>query len=190
MNTNTSLSEKKVVLFLTIYGLLVFYLGYSHFYQSLPRILFGASVILITASLILSYFTGSGLRAFFDTIPARFLSLFHAYRIFAGLCFLYFRHQLPYHFATDAGYGDIATGFLAIAVFLFLQNRTGYLILAVVGLLDLVNAMSQGMALAITGNQEMVALVNLPMIMIPLFMVPPTVLIHIAMLNRIIRKNL
>jgi hypothetical protein len=190
MGKDTIHIGKKVVLFLTLYGLLAFYLGKIKFYEAIPRIFFGLSVFAISASLILLYFTGPKLRDFFDGIPMEYLSLFHAYRIFAGWAFILYQHQLPARFAVEAGYGDITAGFLGIIVFLVLRNKWGFLLLNTIGLADVVNALSHGLTLALAGDRAMSPIINLPMIMIPLFMVPPTIYIHVVALVRIFRNKI
>jgi hypothetical protein len=192
MNTlhfSNSKTEKRVVLVFTFWGLIIYLLGYSKLYASIPRPFFGMTAFLTIAVLLISYFQITSFKRFLNSVPLRYLALFQAWRIFAGMLFLSFRNQLPAAFIHEAPYGDIVTGFMGIAVFVFLQNKMGYFIVNIVGLADLIIALSIGLYYALSGEPKMVPILALPLILIPLFGVPIAVLTHVISFSQLIKAK-
>jgi uncharacterized membrane protein len=188
-NFNNGKTEKQAVLLFTIWGLVTFLVGYTKVYANLPRQLFGLTVFVLLATLIVLYFRNQPFKHFADGIPLKYIALFHAWRIFAGLVFLAFQNELPPTFVHEAAWGDIISGFLGIVVFIFAQNKIGYLIFNVIGLLDLILAMGLGMSFALTGDPKMAGIVALPLILIPLYGVPITAFTHIFSLARLFKST-
>lgn len=103
--------------------------------------------------------------------------------------------QLPAHFARPAGWGDIAVGFAApVVAFALLRGVSGSRTLAVAwnlfGLLDLVVAVGMGSGLLVPlllpGHGPVapaVALQQFPLVVVPAFAVPVSVLLHFLALN-------
>ena len=109
--------------------------------------------------------------------------------------------QVPAHFALPAGWGDIAIGAAAPLVALALMRRIpGARALAigwnVLGLLDLVVAVGMGTGLLATllapGPGARVPPVPVmgafPMILVPAFVVPVSVVLHLLALGRLVRE--
>lgn len=113
-----------------------FFLGYIHAFDVLLRPLFGAIIGLILTTLILTYSLNKKFRIFMDSLSLKSLTLFHAWRIFAGWVFLSFSDRLPQTFINHAAYGDIISGFLALSVFLLMQKKWSYYLFNLVGLVD------------------------------------------------------
>lgn len=106
--------------------------------------------------------------------------------------------QLPAHFAVPAGWGDIAVGVSAPLVALaLLRGLRGSLALAtawnVFGLMDLVVAVGMGTGLLapllVPGLGPRVpsaaAMGVFPLVMVPMFLVPMSVLLHLIALGRL-----
>jgi hypothetical protein len=188
-NFDNSKTEKKIVFLFTIWGLVTFIIGYTKLYANLPRQVFGISVFLLLATLIVFYFKNQSFRHLADSIPLKYIALFHSWRIFAGLAFLAFQNRLPATFVNEAAWGDIISGFVDIIVFILAQNKIGYYVFNIIGLVDLILALGLGMTFALTGNPKMADIVALPLILIPLFGVPITAFTHIVSLTRLIKNE-
>jgi hypothetical protein len=109
--------------------------------------------------------------------------------------------QVPAHFALPAGWGDIAVGLTAPVVALVLAGgarigRPLAMAWAVLGLLDLVVAVGMGTGLlapflapALGPRVPPVAVMGVfPMILVPAFAVPVSVLLHVLVLGRLLRE--
>jgi hypothetical protein len=126
-------------------------------------------------------------------IPLPTLVVIHVGRVI-GVAFLmlYSAGRLPYTFAHSAGWGDIATGVLAIPVAWAIQRRVAgwrWITMAwnTLGMVDLLAAVTLGVGSApgslIRFNFEAPgsgAIVAFPWVLIPAFFVPLFLLTHIA----------
>jgi hypothetical protein len=135
-----------------------------------------------------------------DATPAWWLVGLQVYRVF-GSVFLagWIAGNLPGIFALPAGAGDTLVGLLALPVALLLRSGArGALGLAVVwnvlGILDLVNAVTIG-ALTTPGPLQLIVPdhVNLvsayPLVLIPAFAVPLSLLLHATSLRQLRRLS-
>jgi hypothetical protein len=181
--------EKRVTLVVVFWGIASFLLGYFGFFNLIPRPLFGATVVVILTSLILSYQVHKSFREFCNSIPLKAIALFHVWRIFAGWIFLSFADVLSPTFVSNAAYGDIISGFLGLYVFAFGHTKLNYYIFNIVGLLDFVVAVGTGISLTIIGDDGMAPIIQLPLIMIPLFGVPLSGFTHFISLSRLLKMK-
>jgi hypothetical protein len=113
---------------------------------------------------------------------------------------LYADGRLPAPFAPSAGWGDTITGVAAVPVtFLAAQRAAGWQPVAlawnVFGTADLIAAIGLGVASAadspiplFTGGPDTTLMAQLPMFIIPAFLVPLLMLTHIAVYARL-RRN-
>lgn len=175
------------------------WLTWSGFYQGasdrIPTIPFGL-LIPITAGLFL-YWRWPLLRNIIEATPQQWLVSVQVYRVL-GVIFLvlYAGGQLPGEFALPAGVGDVMVGLLApVAGIAYARRWNGSAGLLrfwnLLGLADLAVAVTTGF-LTSPSPLQMLALgrPNLlisafPLAMIPVFLVPLSVLLHLASIRKL-----
>jgi hypothetical protein len=176
--------------------LVAVFAGVFHTPGDLPPVAMGLAVVTPPAIAIWAAFTSARFRVWARSLDLRFLTLLQAWRI-AGLAFLALAAtgSLPDGFAVPAGIGDVAVGVTAplVALYVIGRGRLGqrvYLAWTVFGVLDLVNAVALGVLhsdsriglLATDVNTSLME--ELPMVLIPAFGVPFTLVLHlIALVN-------
>ena len=150
------------------------------------------------AAPIIAFFSffwfSSAFRDFVLNIDLRLATAIQAWRA-AGLGFiaLYGYHVLPGSFAWPAGLGDLAIGLTAPWVMLALIRRPSFassnvfVAWNVLGLVDLVNAVSIGalssaLATGAAGEITTGPMARLPLVLIPAYLVPIFVMLHTAAL--------
>lgn len=133
-------------------------------------------------------------RDFVLSLDLRFIAGVQAWR-WAGLGFLslYAHNILPGVFALPAGLGDMAVGFAAPWMILSLVRRPDFAASAtfrrwnVLGILDLVVAVSLGtlsatLSTGAPGEISTAPMATLPLLLIPAFLVPLFLMLHVAAL--------
>jgi hypothetical protein len=179
---------------------LAFVLGGSGIFQATPSRAFPALALAI-ALLILTgawlLYRSSALKTVLVTIPLPWLVGIQLYRVL-GLNFLvlYALGRMPGEFAIPAGWGDVAVGLAAPVVGYVLYQGYRWSCLAalswnVFGILDLVVAVATGF-LSSPGPFQVLALENpnvlitaFPLVLVPLYAVPMSILLHLAALKRL-----
>jgi hypothetical protein len=160
----------------------------------------GAPLLLFFAGLRLS----RSFRDFVLSLDLRFIAGIQAWR-WAGLGFLdlYAYNVLPGIFALPAGLGDMAIGFTAPWMILGLvrqpdfAGRAGFIRWNVLGILDLVVALTIGtltatLSTGAAGEISTAPMATLPLLLIPAFLVPLFLMLHTAALmqsRQIIRRR-
>lgn len=179
---------------------LAFLLGTSGVVQAAPTKVFpGVAVALVVAILtgsILLY-RSSALNAVIAAIPLPWLVGVQLYRVL-GLNFLvlYALGRLPGEFAIPAGAGDVVVGLAAPVVGYLFYKGYRWSCLAVLswniaGIFDLVIAVATGFltspgpfqALALETPNELIT--AFPLVLVPVFAVPLSILLHLAALKRL-----
>jgi hypothetical protein len=174
-------------------------LSWSGFYQGsgsrIPTIPFGL-LIPIAAGVAL-FWRWPLLRRIIDSVPQSWIVSVQVYRV-EGLIFLtlYAGGWLPGAFAWPAGVGDVIVGLLApvvgVAYMRGVRGSTGLLwAWNLLGLADLVVAVTTGFLtspsplqlLALDRPNELIS--SFPLAMIPVFLVPLSVLLHLASLQKL-----
>jgi hypothetical protein len=138
-------------------------------------------------------FSGS-FRGFVMSIDPQLAAGIQAWR-FAGMGFiaLYAYGVLPGLFAWPAGLGDMAIGATAPWIILALRDRKDFLssrlflVWNLLGILDLVSAVSLGaissvLGLGISGEITTFPMARLPLVLIPVFLVPLFLMLHLSSL--------
>jgi len=153
-------------------------------------IFFGFAIPL--AVFFAGYFGWKPFRNFVLGADLRFAAAIQAWR-WAGLGFLtlYACGVLPGLFAFPAGLGDMAIGFSAPWIVLgltrdrsFVASRR-YVLWGILGILDLIVAVSLGTICSgfipgVTGTVTTSAMAQLPLVLIPAYLVPLFIMIHFA----------
>lgn len=102
---------------------------------------------------------------------------------------LYRQGELPYAFAVPGGWGDITIAVLAS--FLILsgaasgRRRLVFVLWNVVGLIDILFVVATAIRLALTDPLSMAALLRFPLSLLPTFVVPLVIAIHIVLFVRL-----
>jgi hypothetical protein len=150
-----------------------------------------ALIIALTAALLVLFWSPSPFRRWALSVDLRALVLIHVTR-FVGIEFLmlYRRGELPYEFAVPGGWGDIAVAASAIAVCLLARPGSGAgrgAILAwnVFGLLDILLVVMTAARLGTADPHSMRALLQLPLSLLPSFLVPIIIATHVIIFARL-----
>lgn len=118
-----------------------------------------------------AYFAVPAIRSAIDAIGLRRLTLFHIWRIPAGLLFLYYAAigGLPLLFALVAGIGDVLAGVFAMSLLTGEPTPKRLWRIHVFGFADFISAVGTGLTFTLLGDPLMATLTTLPMALIPLF---------------------
>ena len=149
-------------------------------------VLVGLTVAVLVAARLVTPF-----RRFVETVDLRVLVLFHLTR-FVGIYFLvlHARGELPWAFAVPGGWGDIAVAATALLLVLRVSpdgpgGRRAYVLWNVLGLLDILGVVLTATRLALADPGSMGALLQLPLSLLPTFVVPIVIATHVLMLRRL-----
>jgi hypothetical protein len=151
----------------------------------------------VTAPLLVflvAFWLSSAFRRFVTNADIRLVAAIEAWR-WAGFGFisLYAYGVLPGRFAWPAGLGDMAIGFTAPWIVLALVRRPSFVasrlfvIWNLLGILDLVVAVSnaaliQSRATGAVGEVTVAPMAQLPLLLIPAYLVPLFVMLHVTAL--------
>lgn len=176
-------------------------LGWTNLYvagaSDLPTIQFGIFVPIVLG--VIAYYVDPGVRALVRRVPQAWLVGIQIYRLIGAIfVVLWSAQQLPAVFAWPAGFGDIAIGLAApLVAYLALRqpdrSRGAVLAWNLLGLLDLVVALATGF-LTSPSRFQMFAfdtpnllVAQFPLVLIPTFLVPLSILLHLASLAKLKR---
>lgn len=168
--------------------------GHSLWLQRLPPagvpvVIFGLSALLLYA-----YVRLAPVRQWIDAVDLRTLVLLHVTR-FIGVIFLilYHRGQLPYAFAVPAGIGDIIVAAFALPVALAPLEWTSRLraisIWNIAGLIDILLVVGTAARLNLEDPDQLRALTQLPLSLLPTFLVPLIIASHVVLYVRVARAR-
>jgi hypothetical protein len=165
----------------------------------IPTVQYGILLPILIGSVLI--WRSATVARIIDAVPQPWLIGVQLYRAL-GVIFLilYATGQLPGLFAWPAGVGDIAVGLLAPVVALAYARAprdTAGLVRAwnAFGILDLVVAVTTGFITAPSFIQPIVVQPNselmtvLPMVLIPVYLVPLSIMLHIASLAKLHRAT-
>jgi hypothetical protein len=159
----------------------------------MPLIGLGIAVPVVAGIAI--YRSVQGVRELVNSIPLHLLVGVQLYRVVGALFLLsWARGELPGEFALPAGIGDVAVGLAAPAVaYALYKRRRNAIPLAtawnVAGILDLVIAVACGFLTSPSVFQQLAldapnfAITRFPLVLIPTFLVPVSILLHFFALN-------
>jgi hypothetical protein len=167
--------------------------------SGIPTIQFGMLIPLVIA--IVLFWRWPLLRRVIEAVPQTWVAGVQFFRV-EGVIFLalYAAGRLPGAFAQPAGIGDLVTGLLAPVVGIAYVRRpqvmAGWLrAWNLFGIIDLIVAVTTGF-LTSPSPMQMLAFANpneligaFPLVMIPVFLVPLAVLLHLASLKKLSRPE-
>ena len=168
--------------------------GRQGWLQAMPASAVPALVLGLTALLALAYRRLGAFSAWVDALDVRGLVLLHVTR-FVGFYFLvlYDRGVLPYAFAVPGGIGDIAAVALALAVCLLpwseASRRRAISIWNIVGLIELLLTILTAARLGLAEPGSMHALTQLPLSLLPTFLVPLLLASHLVLYARVSHRG-
>jgi hypothetical protein len=168
--------------------------GRARLLQSLPPFAAPAVIFGLTAAVLGLYLWVAPLRAWFDALDLRTLVLLHVTR-FVGIAFLvsYHRGQLPYAFAVPGGIGDIVIATFALPVALAplaaATRRRALTIWNFAGLTDILLVAGTAIRLNLADPSQMRALGQLPLSLLPTFLVPLIIATHLIIFFRLAREQ-
>jgi hypothetical protein len=167
--------------------------------QQVPLIGFAIGIPIIIGSVLMT--TLRSVREIIAAVPQSWLVRFQFYRVL-GVVFviLYMAGRLPGIFAVPAGYGDVLVGltalFVAAAEARHQAGRNQRVTLwNLFGLADLVIAIATGFLSAPTRFQIFsldapnILIGSFPLVLIPIYAVPLSVLLHIASLSKVAKAQ-
>jgi len=190
VQASPALRGSRLTIAVVTWGVLVIAASTSGLLGALGRVFMPGYAILVAIGIIiptLSYFFVPWVRESIDAIGLRRLTLFHTWRIPAGVLFLSyaFTEELPLVFGLIAGIGDVLAG-LGAAVLIYRPASTALLRrIHLFGFADFICAVGTGLTLTLLNDPLMVTLTTLPMALIPLFGVGLSGASHIVVLTKL-----
>ncbi len=187
--------NSKRVVTLVLLGWLCFAVGLGGWFYNAITPAVAATVWTLTALVLLACWKISPTRVWALNVDVRWLVLFHVTRLFAGAYFLVLcqRGELPCGFARPAGWGDIIVAVLALAVVSATRTRFAKMLLLVwnmLGLIDIIFVVFSALRFGLKDWQSMHALRELPLSLLPTFLVPLIIASHVLIFVRLTRARI
>lgn len=184
---------KTVLIILSAWLGLALAIGISGSFRNATAPLVAITVWTLTGLALLICWSFPGVRDWTTIVDLRWLVGLHLTR-FVGLCFLVLgsRGALPQGFAKPAGIGDIIIAATAGAILLIpqLRRRTILLLWNAFGLIDIVFVASSALRFGLRDWLSMAPLRELPLSLLPTFLVPLVIASHILIFIRLGRARL
>lgn len=182
------------VITLVLLGWLCFAVGLSDWFYNASAQAVAAIVWTLTALVLFACWKISPIRVWALNVDVRWLVLLHVTRLFAGAYFLVLceRGQLPCGFARPAGWGDIVIAVLALAVLRATRTQFAKKLLLIwntIGLIDIIFVVFSALRFGLKNWQSMHALRELPLSLLPMFLVPLIIASHVLIFVRLARAE-
>jgi len=183
------------VVTLVLLAWLCFAVGLAGWFQNASALAVAATVWTLTALVFLACWSVRTIRVCVLNTDLRWLVVLHVTRLFIGAYFLVLcqRRQLPCAFATPAGWGDIVIGVLAVALVSSMHTQFAKTVLLswnTLGLIDIVFVVLSALRVGLKNWQSMHALRELPLSLLPTFLVPLVIASHVLIFVRLIRARI
>lgn len=171
---NLERTERRVVFILSAWATIVSLAGYYGRFTKIPLPSIALLVVIGIAVPLLAYYRHKNFRAYISSIQPKSLTILHLWRILAGFVFLHYgsQHLLPEQFVINAGYGDLAVGFLVPIILMLKDGIEKYVAFHLFGLLDFILAVGTGLTFTLLKVPLMETIATFPIVLIPLFGVP------------------
>jgi hypothetical protein len=182
------------VVTLVLLGWLCFAVGLGGLFYNARAPAVAATVWMLTGLVLLACWKITLLRVWVLNVDLSWLVLLHLTRLFAGVYFLVLcqRGQLPCEFARLAGWGDIVVAVLALAVVGAMRTEFAKALLLTwntLGLIDIIFVVFSALRFGLKDWQSMHTLRELPLSLLPTFLVPLIVASHVLIFVRLTRAG-
>jgi hypothetical protein len=175
---------------LALLGWLCFAVGLAGWFHNASAPAVAGTLWTLTILALLASWQIGPIRVWALNVDLRWLVLFHLTRLFAGIYFLVLcrRGELPCAFAFPAGWGDIAVAVFAMAVVAVMRFQFAKFLVLVwntVGLIDIIFVVFSALRFGLRDWQSMHALRELPLSLLPTFLVPLIIASHVLIFVRL-----
>ena len=179
---------------LVLLAWLCFAVGLAGWFHNANAPAVAATIWTLTAFALLACWKIGPTKAWAMNVDLRWFVLFHVTRLFAGIYFLLLcrRGELPCGFATRAGWGDISVAVLALAVVAAKRTQFAKTLLIIwntIGLVDIIFVVFSALRFGLRDWQSMHALRELPLSLLPTFVVPLIIASHVLIFVRLARAE-
>ncbi len=179
---------------LVLLAWLCFAVGLAGWFHNANAPAVAATIWALTAFALLACWKIGPIKAWAMNVDLRWLVLFHLTRLFAGIYFLVLcrRGELPCGFATRAGWGDISVAVFALAVVAAKRTQFAKTLLIIwntIGLVDIIFVVFSALRFGLRDWQSMHALRELPLSLLPTFVVPLIIASHVLIFVRLARAE-
>jgi hypothetical protein len=167
--------------------------GVADWFEPASAPMVALTVWTLTGVVLLACWKVDPIRTWAATVDLRWLVLLHTTR-FVGFYFLILcrRGELPCAFAAPAGIGDIAVAAATVIILLvpkFRASRRLLLIWNTLGLIDIVFVVSSALRFGLSDWSSMAPLRELPLSLLPTFLVPLIIVSHVLIFVRSNRSD-
>jgi hypothetical protein len=168
--------------------------GHFLLLQRLPPVALPGVILVITALILLAYFRITAARTWVDSLDLRTLVLIHITRLI-GVYFLmlYQRGDLPRAFVVPGSITDIIVATMALPIALAPleagPRRRAIVIWNVVGFIGLLLTLVNATRLNLVDPSQLRALTHLPLSLVPTFLMPLLLAIHVIIFDRTRREQ-
>jgi hypothetical protein len=186
--------DSKRVVTLVLLGWFCLAIALASWFQNATAQAVAVTVWALTALVLLACWKIESIKGWVLNVDVRWLVLLHVTRLFAGAYFLVLcqRGQLPCAFALPAGWGDIMVAVLALAVVGVMRSelaRTPWFSWNTLGLIDIIFVVFSALRFGLKDWQSMHALRELPLSLLPTFLVPLIIASHVLIFVRLARRE-
>jgi len=169
---------------------LCFVVGLAGWFHNASAPAVAATVWTLTALVLVACWKIGPIRVWSLNVDLRWLVLFHLTRFFAGAYFLVLcqRGELPCGFARPAGWGDIFVAVFALVVFAAMRGQSAKTLLFIwntIGFIDIVFVVFSALRFGLRDWQSVHALRELPLSLLPTFLVPLIITSHVLIFVRL-----
>ncbi len=186
MNTNVAR-----VITLVLLAWLCVAVGLAGWFHDASAQVVAVTVWSLTALALIACWKITPIQVWAFNVDLRWLVLFHLTRVIAGVYFLVLcgRSELPCGFAFPSGFGDIVVAVLALVVIAAMHTEFAKVLLLVwntLGLIDIVFVVLSAFRFGLRDWQSMHALRELPLSLLPTFLVPLIIASHVLIFIRLV----
>src|SRR4029077_16183840 len=183
------------VVTLVLLAWVCFAVGLAGWFQNARALTVAATVWILTALVLLACWKVRTVRVYVLNIDLRWLVVLHLTRLFVGAYFLVLcqRSQLPCAFARPSGWGDIVIGVMTVALVTSMHTQFAKTVLVswnTLGLIDIVFVVWSALRFGLKDWQSMHALRELPLNLLPTFLVPLIIASHVLIFVRLSRARI